>query len=134
MTTYTKVLLEKNQKQIVRDFDGVRNFYETISYLKKSRRTGTWNAIYDAYSAEGYGAVYYYRMFEYLKHTIPDFNEESYIYKRDGSLKTERVEQVYCGMMATAGTKLYERLEAGKPAFAPKKDPTKKAKTNGLGL
>lgn len=132
MTTYTKALLEKNQKVIVRDFGGVKGFYETISYLKKSRRTGTWNAIYDAYMTEGYGAVYYSKMFEYLKRTIPDFKEDTYIYKRTGDLKTERVAQVYCGMMATAGTKLYERLEAGKPAFAAKKAAKKKSAPFGL--
>lgn len=124
--TFTKELLLKNQKEIAKNFDGVRNFEKTIDYLKQSYRTGTWNAIYKAYESDGYGMVYYSRMFEYLKRTIPDFNEESYFYKRTGEMKVDRVAQVYCGMMATAGTKLYDALKEGKNPLTAKKTTVKK--------
>lgn len=129
MTTFTKELLVKNQRAIVRDFGGVRNFEETIDYLKSSRRWGTWKAVYEAYRSEGYGAVYYSKMYEYLKRTIPDFNEESYFYKRTGEMKTDRVGEVYCGMMATAGNRLYDALKEGKNPLAPKKKAVAKKKT-----
>lgn len=124
--TFTKELLLKNQKEIAKNFGGVRNFEKTIDYLKSSRRTGTWNAIYHAYESDGYGMVYYSRMFEYLKRTIPDFNEESYFYKRTGEMKLDRVAEVYCGMMATAGTRLYDALKEGKNPLIAKKKTTKK--------
>ena len=126
MTTFTKDLLLKNQRAIAKDFGGVRNFEKTIDYLKSSRRTGTWNAIYHAYESDGFGAIYYSRMFEYLKKTIPDFNEESYFYKRTGEMKLDRVAEVYCGMMATAGTRLYDNLKEGKNPLAAKKTVKKK--------
>ena len=125
--TFTKEIILKNQRAIVRDFGGVRNFEETINYLKSSRRTGTWNAIYDAYETQGYGAVYYSKMYDYLKRTIPDFNKESYFYKKTGEMKTDRVVQVYCGMMATAGTRLYDSLKEGKNPLAKKKTVKKRA-------
>ena len=124
--TFTNEILLKNQKEIAKNFGGVRNFEKTIDYLKQSRRTGTWNAIYHAYESDGYGAVYYSRMFEYLKKTIPDFNEESYFYKKTGEMKLDRVAQVYCGMMATAGTRLYDALKEGKNPLTAKKKTAKK--------
>ena len=124
--TFTKDLLLKNQRAIAKDFGGVRNFKKTIDYLKSSRRIGTWNAIYHAYESDGYGAIYYDRMFEYLKKTIPDFNEESYFYKRTGEMKLDRVAEVYCGMMATAGTRLYDALKEGKNPLTAKKKTAKK--------
>lgn len=115
MTTYTKAIIEKNQRYIIKCFGGKRAFYEDVKYRMEDSRLGVWRAVYELFCSDGYGAVYYDDMFAYLKRTIPDFNEESYFYKRTGQMRKDRVAEVYCGMLATAGSKLFEKIRKEHP-------------------
>lgn len=132
MTTYTKELLLKNQRKIAKDFGGVKKFENEIDTIKKSYRVGTWQAVYKAYSEIGYGDISYAGQYDYLKRTIPNFNKEIYFYKRmdewgEREMKLDKVNQTYAGMLATAGTRLYDALKEGKnPLTANKKTAKKK--------
>jgi len=132
--TFTKELLVKNQRKIAKDFGGVKNFVHDIDYIKSSYRVGTWQAIYKAYSEIGYGDISYEGQYNYLKRTIPNFNKEIYFYKRmdewgEREMKLDKVNQTYAGMLATAGTRLYDALKEGKNPLAPKKKAVAKKKT-----
>ena len=132
--TFTKELLVKNQRKIVKDFGGVKNFVHDINSIKSSYRVGTWQAIYKAYSEIGYGDISYEGQYNYLKRTIPNFNKDIYFYKRmdewgEREMKLDKVNQTYAGMLATAGTRLYDALEEGKNPLAPKKKAVAKKKT-----
>lgn len=131
MTTYTKELIAKNQRKIVKDFGGVKGFEREIDQIKRSYRVGTWQAIYKAYSEIGYGDIYTESMYNYLKRTIPNFNKDIYFYKRmdewgEREMKVDKVVQTYAGMLATAGTKLYDALKEGKNPLTAKKKTAKK--------
>ena len=132
--TFTKELLVKNQRKIVKDFEGVKNFVHDIDSIKSAYRVETWQAIYKAYSGIGYGDISYEGQYNYLKRTIPNFNKDIYFYKRmdewgEREMKVDKVNQTYAGMLATAGTRLYDALKEGKNPLAPKKKAVAKKKT-----
>lgn len=129
--TFTKELIAKNQRKIAKDFGGVTRFEREIDQIKKSYRVGTWQAIYKAYSEIGYGDISYEGQYNYLKRTIPNFNKDIYFYKRvdewgEREMKLDKVNQTYAGMLATAGTRLYDALKEGKNPLAAKKKTVKK--------
>lgn len=131
MTTYTKELIAKNQRKIAKDFGGVKKFVSEIDNIKRSYRVGTWQAIYKAYGELGLGDIYYEDQYNYLKRTIPNFNKDIYFYKRmdewgEREMKTDKVVQTYAGMLATAGTRLYDALKEGKNPLTAKKKTSKK--------
>lgn len=129
--TFTKELIAKNQRKIAKDFGGVKKFEHDIDLIKKNYRVGTWQAIYKAYSEIGYGDISYEGQYNYLKRTIPNFNKEIYFYKRmdewgEREMKLDKVNQTYAGMLATAGTRLYDALKEGKNPLTAKKTTVKK--------
>lgn len=114
MTTYTKSIIEKNQRYILKCFDGKQNFYHDINVKLRDHHGNVYRTVYAMFSEYGIGAVYYTNMVEYLAKTIPKFDRSKYLYK-NGDLKTDLVERTYCGMMARDGTKLYEKIAKEHP-------------------
>lgn len=81
MTTNTKSVIEKNQRALLRWVGGQKNFVSYMNMMLRHDRYGNvWRQVKELLQSS-YGPIDYWSMYDYLKRTIPHFDEKVYLYK-----------------------------------------------------
>ena len=103
MTTYTKMIIEKNQKEILSAFSGrnkKKQFYDEVTRLMKHFRTDVYHTIM-LMADGGMFRIYYPEITDYLV---------SLGLKDRKRLEKTDVWSLYKHLLARDGTKLYEKI------------------------
>ena len=116
MTTYTKTIIAKNKNHIIKMSGGKKAFYQNALTWQKNMTAGrrgyrpkASKVVYEM-AINGEFLPYVSDMYAYLSRTIPDFDPSIYHYA-NGELKTDKVESVYCKLIARDGAKILSDMD-----------------------
>ena len=128
MTTYTKAVIEANQRYIRRLYGSDKKFYNDVL-----RHADIYRSEYPRSRADSYNVIYFMvkeclgnfpiysaERERYLAKTIPGYNPARMRYK-DGSLRSDKVDETFARLMARDGAKICDRIDMDR--FLSGKDP-----------